>query len=108
MRFKKDHPTFSGIQLCEAIEEPMVILATGYRMHKTEAKPGGFEDRMHTSADIEDSIKPCEEEMKVLEWLNSTIAKTMSRAGAMWLEGALEQRLETEPMSTFRDAMPDD
>ena len=41
MTFKKDHPAFSGIQLCEAIEEPMTILATTYRMHETEATPGG-------------------------------------------------------------------
>ena len=36
------------------------------------------------------------------------IAKTMSPAGAMWLKGALEQRLETELMPMFRDAMPND
>ena len=55
MTFKEDHPTFSGIQLHEAIEEPKVIPATDYRMRKTEAKPGGIE--------FEDSIKPCEEEI---------------------------------------------
>ena len=82
------------------IEEPMSILATNYRMHETEAKPGGIE--------FEDSIKPCEEEMEQLEWLNSKIAKTMSPAGVMWLKGALEQRLETELMPMFRDAVPND
>jgi len=80
----------------------MTILATNYHMHETEAKPGGVE--------FEDSIKPCEEEMEELEWLNSKIAETMSRTGAMWLKGALEQRLaiETELMPMLRDAMPDD
>ena len=77
----KDHPSFSRIQLREAIEEPMTILATNYRMYETEAKPGGIE--------FEDSIKPCEEETEELEWLNSKIAKPMSRAGAMWLKGML-------------------
>ena len=43
MTFKKDHPTFSGIQLREAIEEPMPILATNYRMREAEAKPAGIE-----------------------------------------------------------------
>ena len=46
--------------------------------------------------------------MEELEWLNSKIAKTVSRAGAMWLKGALEQRLETELVPIFRDALPDD
>ena len=41
MIFKKGHPMFFGIQLREAIEEPMAILATNYRMHETEAKPEG-------------------------------------------------------------------
>jgi hypothetical protein len=89
----KDHPTFSGTRLCEAIEEPMGILATNYRTQETEAKPGGIES--------EDWIKPCEEDLEIeeLEKLKSKM-KTMSRAGAMWLKGALGQRL--------RDAMPDD
>jgi hypothetical protein len=78
MTFKKDHPTFSGIQLREAIEEPMSILATNYRMREAEAKPGGIEP--------EEWIKPGEEEMEELEWLNSKIAKAMSPAGAMWLK----------------------
>ena len=110
MTFKKDHPTFSGIQLREAIEEPMAILATDYRMHETEAKPGGVESEVGVpaSADIEDSIRPCEGEMEELEWLNSKIAKNMARAEAMWLKGALEQRLMTELMPMFRDAMQDD
>jgi hypothetical protein len=76
MTFKKDHPTFSGIQLREAIEEPMSILATNYRMREAEAKPGGIEP--------EEWIKPGEQEMEELEWLNSKIAKAMSPAGAMW------------------------
>jgi hypothetical protein len=46
--------------------------------------------------------------MEELEWLNSKIAETMSRTGAMWLKGALGQQLETELMPMFRDAMPDD
>ena len=75
MTFKKDHPTFSGIQLREAIEEPMSILATNYRMREAEAKPGGIEP--------EEWIKPGEQEMEELEWLNSKIAKAMSPAGAM-------------------------
>ena len=69
-------------------------------MPETEAKPGGIE--------FEDSIKQCEEEMVELEWLSSKVTNTMSRAGAMWLKGALEQRFETELMPMFRDAMPDD
>ena len=99
MTFKKDHPTFSGIQLREAIEEPMAILATNYRMREAEAKPGGIE--------FEEWIKPGEEEMEELEKLKSKMA-TMSRTGAMWLKGALEQQLETELMPMFCDAMPDD
>ena len=99
MTFKKDHPTDSGIQLREAIEEPMVILATNYRTQETEAKPGGIE--------FEDWIQPCEEEMEELEKPKSKMV-TMSPAGAMWLKGALEQRLETELMPMFRDALPDD
>ena len=59
MTFEKDHPMFSGIQLREAIEEPMATLETNYRMHVTEAKPGVVE--------FEDRIKPCEEVMKALE-----------------------------------------
>ena len=100
MTFKKDHPTFSGIQLREAIEEPMSILATNYRMRDAEANPGGIE--------FEEWIKPGEEEMEELEWLTSKIPKAMSPAGAMWLKNALEQRLETERMPMLRDAMPDD
>ena len=63
---------------------------------------------MPASADIDDAIKPCEAEMEEPEWLNSKIAKIMSRAGAMWLKGALEQRLETGRMPMFRDATPGD
>ena len=99
MTFKKDHPTFSGIQLREAIEEPMSILATNYRMREAESKPGGIE--------FEEWIKPGEEEMEELEKLKSKMA-TMSRTGVMWLKGALEQQLETELMPMFCDAMPDD
>ena len=97
MTFKKDHPTFSGIQLREAIEEPMAILATNYRTQETEAKPRGIE--------FEDWIKPCEGKMEELEKLKSKML-TMSPAGAMWLKGALEQRLETELMPMSRDALP--
>ena len=39
--FKKGYSTFSAIQLREALEEPLVILATNYHMHETEAKPRG-------------------------------------------------------------------
>ena len=79
MTFKKDHPTFSGIQLREAIEEPMVILATNYRTQETEAKPGGieFEDWVNQI-----DIKPCGGEMEELEKLKSKML-TMSPAGAM-------------------------
>ena len=42
-----------------------------------------------------------------LEKLKSKML-TMSPAGAMWLKCALEQRLETELMPMFRDALPDD
>ena len=99
MTFKKDHPTFSGIQLREAIEVPMSILATNYRLGEAESKPGGIE--------FEERIKPGEEEMEELEKLKSKMA-TMSRTGVMWLKGALEQQLETELMPMFCDAMPDD
>ena len=96
---KKDHPTFSGNLLREAIEEPMAILATNYRMREAEAKPREIE--------FEEWIKPGEEEMGQLEKFKSEMA-TMSRTRAMWLKGALEQQLETELMPMFCDAMPDD
>ena len=71
MTSKKDHPTFSETQLRGATEEPMRVLATNYRKQEAEAKPRGFEsqDGVHASADIEDWIKPCEEEMEELEKL---------------------------------------
>ena len=105
----KDHPTFSGTQLREALEEPMGILATNYRKQETEAKPGGVESEVGVpaSADIEDWIKPCEKEMEELMKLKSKMV-TKSPAGTVWLKGALEQRLETELMPMFRGALPDD
>ena len=45
--------------------------------------------------------------MEELEKLKSKMA-TMSRTGAMWLKGALEEQLETELMPMFCDAMPGD
>ena len=57
-------------------------------------------------ADIEDWIKPCEEEMEELEKLKSKMVN-MSPAGAIWLQRALGQRLEIELMPMFRDALPD-
>ena len=57
--------------------------------------------------EFEDWIKPCEEEMEKLKKLKSKMV-TVSLAGAMWLKGELEQRLETELMPMFRDAMPND
>ena len=112
MTFKKDHPTFSGNQLREAIEEPMGILATNYRTRETDAKPGGieYEDGARaTGAEIEDrtQLQPCEEEMEELEKLKSKMF-TMSFEGAMWLKDALEQALETELMPMLGDALPID
>ena len=109
MTFKKDHPTFSGTQLREAIEEPMGILATNYRTQETEAKPGGIEYEDDARADIEDrtQLQPCEEEMEELEKLKSKMF-TMSFEGAMWLKDALEQALETELMPMLGDALPID
>ena len=109
MTFKKDHPTFSGNQLREAIEEPMGILATNYRTRETDAKPGGIEYEDGARADIEDrtQLQPCEEEMEELEKLKSKMF-TMSFEGAMWLKDALEQALETELMPMLGDALPID
>ena len=88
----------------------MLILATNYRMREAESKPGGieFEEWIKPGEEeIEEWIKPGEEEMEELEKLKSKMA-TMSRTGAMWLKGALEQQLETELMPMFCDATPDD
>ena len=41
MTFKKEHPIFTGGQLREAIDEPMGILATNYRLQKTETRQRG-------------------------------------------------------------------
>ena len=37
----KDHPTFSGTQLCKEIEEPMGILATNYMYRKRQRRSQG-------------------------------------------------------------------
>ena len=66
---------------------------------------------MLASADTEDWIKPCEEEIEELEKLKSKMVTIcMSPAGAVWLKGALEQRLEKDLklMPMFRDALPND
>ena len=39
MTFKKEHPVFIGSHLGEAIEEPMGILATNYRLQKAKTRP---------------------------------------------------------------------
>ena len=112
MTFKKDHPTFSGTQLRKAIDEPMGVLATNYRMQ--EANPRGMESEDDSRA-IEDrtQLQPCEEEMEELEKLKSTMF-TISFEGAMWLKDALEQEPQTELMPThrtqlqLRDALPVD
>ena len=56
---------------------------------------------------FEDWVKPCYEEIQEVEKLKSKMV-TISPAGAMLLKGAVEQRLETELMPMFHDAMPDD
>ena len=64
---------------------------------------------MRVDTDIEDWVKPCEEEMEELERekLKSKMVN-MSPTGAMWLRGALGHRLEAEPMPMSRNALADD